>query len=41
MLPGLCDGSGMIGVDWGTSNFRAYRLRDGAVVDRIAGARRC
>ena len=37
MPPGLCDGSGMIGVDWGTSNFRAYRLRDGAVVDRIAG----
>ncbi len=24
----------MIGVDWGTSSFRAFRLRDGQVVDR-------
>ena len=27
----------MIGVDWGTSSFRAYRVRGGAVVDRCAG----
>jgi 2-dehydro-3-deoxygalactonokinase len=26
----------MIGIDWGTSNFRAFRVRDGAVIDRIA-----
>lgn len=25
----------MIGVDWGTSNFRAFRLRDGQVLDRM------
>jgi 2-dehydro-3-deoxygalactonokinase len=25
----------MIGVDWGTSSFRAYRLREGAIIDRI------
>ena len=25
----------MIGVDWGTSNFRAFRWRDGQVIDRI------
>ena len=25
----------MIGVDWGTTNFRAYRFRAGAVVERI------
>ncbi len=24
----------MIGIDWGTSSFRAYRLQDGAVIDR-------
>ncbi len=28
----------MIGVDWGTSSFRAYRLRDGAVIGRIETA---
>ncbi len=27
----------MIGVDWGTSNFRAFRLQDGTVVDRVDG----
>ena len=30
----------MIGVDWGTTSFRAYRIaRDGTVVDRRAGTR--
>ncbi len=28
----------MIGVDWGTSSFRAYRLRDGVVIGRIETA---
>ncbi len=27
----------MIGVDWGTSSFRAFRLQGGVVVDRITG----
>jgi 2-dehydro-3-deoxygalactonokinase len=26
----------MIGVDWGTSSFRAYRMRDGQVVDKLS-----
>ncbi len=25
----------MIGIDWGSSGFRAYRLQDGAVIDRL------
>lgn len=25
----------MIGVDWGTTGFRAFRLRDGTIIDRI------
>lgn len=28
----------MIGVDWGTSSFRAFRLADGAVVDQVSSA---
>ena len=27
--------AGMIGIDWGTSSFRAYRIADGLVVDRL------
>ena len=28
----------MIGVDWGTSSFRAYRIRDGQVIDKLSAA---
>ena len=29
-------GAAMIGIDWGTTSFRAYRLRGRAVLDRVA-----